>query len=499
MDTYNKLPLYKIKFNPDDESIEGIDLISFVKDPAIMRKGIKLNNQFKFAIDEDKMIVVAPALIPDLPIFRRDETGKEYYITFTKDTIEGLVKKFNRNIKTQALNVDHTEEIAPAYILESWIKEDEVYDKSVKYGFNDVPVGSWFISSQITDKEFWNNDVKNGGKYGYSIEGFLDLELSNMKLEILEGDLSSSNVSGYRYNTNNNELIIEFNDGSRYKYSNVDFIRFENIILGDATCISEGENDFGSWFIGKNPSVGAAVYEFLVKDNIPYQKLSTISEECKDCFIEVKPGETEEEYISRCMSKLSDEYPEQDQRLAICYSKWKENMNKLEQFNIYEKNNQIMKKYSFELVGKLLDGTEVYIEPAFEVGADVNVLDENGNKVPVFDAEHVLADGTIVVTINGKITEIKPKVEEPEVEVEQKVEEAQLEENKVEFVSKEEFNALLEAFNNFKSEFSKEIFEAIVDSKINGLVKEEPKETFKSVEPKDYKSFILSRIEALNG
>lgn len=325
MDTYNKLPLYKIKFNPDDESIEGIDLISFVKDPAIMRKGIKLNSQFKFAIDNEKMIVVAPALIPDLPIFRREETGREYYITFTKDIIEGLVRKFNKNIKTQALNVDHTEEIAPAYILESWIKEDEVYDKSVKYGFNDVPVGSWFISSQITDKEFWENDVKNGGKFGFSIEGFLDLELSNINLEILQGNLDSSNVSGYRYNTNNNELIIEFNDGSRYKYSQVDFSRFENIILGDAECITEGENEFGSWFQGKSPSVGAAVYQFLIKDNIPYQKLNALNEDCKDCFIEVKPGETEEEYISRCMSKLVDEFPEQDQRYAVCKSKWDRN------------------------------------------------------------------------------------------------------------------------------------------------------------------------------
>ena len=274
MDKLNGRPVYKVKFNPDDQSIEGIDLISFVKDPAIIRKGIKLSQHLEFKLVEEKMIVIAPALIPDVPIFRRDEDGKEYYIVFTQDVISALIKKFNKNIKQQSLNVDHTETIAPAYILESWIKEDEVYDKSVKYGFNDVPVGSWFISSQITSKEFWEKDVKLEGKFGYSIEAWLDLELSKINMDIIEGGVASSNVSGYRYNTNNNELVIEFNDGSKYKYSQVDFTRFENVVLGDASCITEGENEYGRWWVGKSPSVGAALYEYLVKDNIPYQKLS---------------------------------------------------------------------------------------------------------------------------------------------------------------------------------------------------------------------------------
>lgn len=156
-----------------------------------------------------------------------------------------------------------------------------------------------------------------------------------------------------------------------------------------------------------------------------------------------------------------------------------------------------MKKISLELTGKLSDGSVVVIDGEYAVGSEVYVIDETGTKAPIFDGDHTLESGDVFVTVDGKITEIKPKMEDTQVE--QKVEETQLEETKVEFVSKEEFNALLESFNTFKAEFSKEIFEAIVDSKINGLVKEEPKEEFKKVEPKDYKSFILSRIEALNG
>jgi len=71
---------------------------------------------------------------------------------------------------------------------------------------------------------------------------------------------------------------------------------------------------------------------------------------------------------------------------------------------------------------KLADGTTIYCEDdEFRVGSEVYVIDENGSKAPVFDAEHKLEDGTVVVTVGGKITEIKP-VENLEDEVEDEVE-----------------------------------------------------------------------------
>ena len=41
-------------------------------------------------------------------------------------------------------------------------------------------------------------------------------------------------------------------------------------------------------------------------------------------FVDVRSGENEEEFISRCMSELSDEFPDEAQRLAVCYSTWEE-------------------------------------------------------------------------------------------------------------------------------------------------------------------------------
>jgi hypothetical protein len=95
-----------------------------------------------------------------------------------------------------------------------------------------------------------------------------------LELELLQGLVNSSNVASYKYNTNNGELILTFNDGSRYRYSGVDFTEYENIVLGDATCETEGENEFGSWFVGKTPSVGAAVWKYLIDRNVRYEKLN---------------------------------------------------------------------------------------------------------------------------------------------------------------------------------------------------------------------------------
>ena len=66
----------------------------------------------------------------------------------------------------------------------------------------------------------------------------------------------------------------------------------------------------------------------------------------------------------------------------------------------------------------LEDGTLVNIEPALEIGAAVVVIDAEGNPMAAPDAEHTLAGGDKIVTVEGVITEIIPMEEEAEVEEE---------------------------------------------------------------------------------
>jgi hypothetical protein len=83
---------------------------------------------------------------------------------------------------------------------------------------------------------------------------------------------NSSNVAKIMYNDETRELVLQFNDKSIYTYINVDFNLFREIMDGNGVCRTEGKNKWGEWFIGKTPSVGAAVYERLVLSGITYKK-----------------------------------------------------------------------------------------------------------------------------------------------------------------------------------------------------------------------------------
>ncbi len=81
----------------------------------------------------------------------------------------------NRNV----FNLEHdTDKTVPAYVLEAWIVEDPKKDKAYSsYGI-EVPKGTLMVTAQVTDKDYYNELVKNE-QIGFSIEGFLGLKLSN--------------------------------------------------------------------------------------------------------------------------------------------------------------------------------------------------------------------------------------------------------------------------------------------------------------------------------
>jgi hypothetical protein len=137
----------------------------------------KMSKQY-FQIDnEEKRIVLGPAMIPDQKIFRKDAMGNPYYVFFTSETIRMIAEKYMKNQYTRNNDLMHDgKAVRDVYVIESWIKEDES-DKSVKYGFGDVPVGTWMIAMKIakTPKgdEVWNQ-VKEGKLNGFSVSGFFE-------------------------------------------------------------------------------------------------------------------------------------------------------------------------------------------------------------------------------------------------------------------------------------------------------------------------------------
>lgn len=184
------LDTYEITIDGENSEDLGINLISFVKNPAIMVKGMAFNNQkpLRFSNDEIKMRIVAPAIIP-MEIYRLSENSYEYNVKFTTEVIEKIRDKFMANLGSRnVFNLEHTEEMVPAYILETWIvgsdnKADRAYSE---FGI-EVPSGTLMIMSQITDKDYYDGIVKNE-QWAYSIEGFFNLNeiklMINKKREI---------------------------------------------------------------------------------------------------------------------------------------------------------------------------------------------------------------------------------------------------------------------------------------------------------------------------
>ena len=176
------LPIYKITIDPEYSEGEdlGIEQIAFTSNPAIKVKGMAFNqsNKLMFA-DDVKYRVTAPAMIP-MEIYRRDDETGEYYVQFTAETIEQIHVKFMQDLKNRDIfNLEHDQsQQVPAFILESWIVDNPEYDKSFTTFGIEVPKGTLMLTAQITDKEYYNELVKNE-QIGFSIEGFLGLKLSN--------------------------------------------------------------------------------------------------------------------------------------------------------------------------------------------------------------------------------------------------------------------------------------------------------------------------------
>ena len=55
----------------------------------------------------------------------------------------------------------------------------------------------------------------------------------------------------------------------------------------------------------------------------------------KEEFVTPTAGEAESEFIGRCMSELEGEFPDQDQRLAVCYSYWEDEQMQFESYTDY--------------------------------------------------------------------------------------------------------------------------------------------------------------------
>jgi len=181
----------------DDSEELAIDAISLVTSPAIEQDFVffgKEKNNLTFAkVDEEKRMLISPALIPNKQIFRHDpNTDSDYYVYFSKETVQKASELYLKHNNHHKATYQHQDRVSGILTVESWIIEDTKLDKSTLYGYS-LPVGTWMVKLSISNDEIWSK-IKNGELKGLSIEGYFTnkFEQMNKKKEFTDEEVRNA-------------------------------------------------------------------------------------------------------------------------------------------------------------------------------------------------------------------------------------------------------------------------------------------------------------------
>ena len=158
----------------------GIDsetyAISMVESPAIESDFVALSKEEEvkvFLESEERHMVYGAALIPDKDIYRNNGE-QEFYINFTKESIERMSQDFMKEYRQYEVKTDHDDIANEVCVVESWLVSDSYKDKSNALGIN-VPEGTWMVGMKVNNIETWER-IKAGELKGFSVESMISLE-----------------------------------------------------------------------------------------------------------------------------------------------------------------------------------------------------------------------------------------------------------------------------------------------------------------------------------
>jgi hypothetical protein len=182
-----KLPIYQLEISEDLNNDVEVDFVALVDRPAIEKDFLMFKEaKANFVIQsEDRRIVSGALMLADTPIYRNDQNG-EYYVTFTKDTIEKIAQKFFKKGYQSNVNLMHDEALAVEGVTmyESWLVDSSRGIVAMK-GFEDAPEGSWFGSFKVENESVWNK-IKSGEFKGFSVEGVFNYKKEKQPMSVEE-------------------------------------------------------------------------------------------------------------------------------------------------------------------------------------------------------------------------------------------------------------------------------------------------------------------------
>ena len=177
-----------MKIAPNEGSL--VHSIALVGRPAIDSNFIAFSdnnpepkNPIKFSSNDERMELIGAAMIPDLPMYRNTEETGEYMSIFDAETIREIAQVFAERGLFNNMNLDHTDKSAGSYVFQSYIVDSE---KGINAPIGiDAPDGSWIVGVKVNDPAVWQ-DIKDGKRKGFSVEGFFQLFDTSIDLQLAE-------------------------------------------------------------------------------------------------------------------------------------------------------------------------------------------------------------------------------------------------------------------------------------------------------------------------
>lgn len=167
-----KIKRYKVGMNSETYAI------SMVESPAIESDFVALSKEEEerqqvFLESNEKHLVYGAALIPEKDIYRNNGE-QEFYINFSKESIEKMSQDFMKEYRQYEVKTDHEDVANEVCVVESWIVADSYKDKSNALGIT-VPEGTWMVAMKVNNIETWDR-IKSGELKGFSVESMISLE-----------------------------------------------------------------------------------------------------------------------------------------------------------------------------------------------------------------------------------------------------------------------------------------------------------------------------------
>ena len=179
MKDINGIPCYRATVDDEDT---GMVVVSLVDAPAVEVDFLAFDKQqpLQFNIqDEEQRMVLGVVMRPNYPMYRRDESGWEYFVEYTPETIHKMAERFFATMNVNSVDTDHSFELVEGVTLvQAFFKNVE---KGINpTGFEDLPDDTLFFQYHITNDEIWEG-VKAGTWKGFSLAGSFNIVPIQMK------------------------------------------------------------------------------------------------------------------------------------------------------------------------------------------------------------------------------------------------------------------------------------------------------------------------------